>query len=335
MLGYEASPSWLHFGRCTAPVRKKQPANRLRVSLSLLGAVVAILATSGTAPPAVAAARQVEAIEQAGWASRKKVVRLSNGIDLAYVEMGDPKGSPVVLLHGYTDTSRVWTIVAPYLAGHRLLIPDQRGHGQSSKPDCCYAPADFAHDLGLFLDALQVRRAAIVGSSMGSMVAQLFAAEHPERTAAIVLAGSTALSPMKREQPLWSALTSLERPANRDTKFLREWSPSASPTPVDATFVRYFDDEMEDVPAHVWRSVIRELTDFPVARQAADVRSPVLILTGGKDPLFGPEHHHALLKAYPKAEAHVLGDLGHNLVVERPDEVGPLLAKFLRDRPEW
>lgn len=295
--------------------------------MARLWTVAATLCAAALAAPSAFAAPAP--IDQARWADRKQTVQLSSGVAIAYVELGDPKGAPVVLLHGYTDTSRLWSIVAPYLAKHRLIIPDQRGHGASGKPECCYAPADFAYDLKLLLDAMEIRRATIVGSSMGSMVAQLFAAEYPERTAAIALAGSTALAPLDRSQPLWSTLTSLDSPANRNAPFLKEWSPSASPTPVDATFVRHFDAEMAEVPAHVWRGVIRELTAYPVARHAPDVKAPVLILSGGKDPLFGPEHHAALLKAYPAAEAHLLQDLGHNVVVERPQEVGALLDAFL------
>jgi pimeloyl-ACP methyl ester carboxylesterase len=295
----------------------------IRNSVLRLGIVAAMLVAA--AAPGTAAAP----IDQAGWAARKQSVRLGNGMDLAYVEFGNPTGTPVVLLHGYTDTSRVWSIVAPYLAHHRLLIPDQRGHGASSKPECCYALADFAYDLKLFLDAKRIRRAALVGSSMGSMVAQLFAAEYPDRTSAIVLAGSTALAPLQRDLPLWSTLTSTRTPANQNAQFLKEWSPAASPTLVDAELIRHFDAEMAAIPTHVWRGVIRELTGVPVGRHAADVRAPVLILSGGKDPLFGPEHHQALLRAYPAAEAHVLADLGHNLVVERPEQVAPLLRAFL------
>ena len=268
-------------------------------------------------------------IDQSSWTARKQHVRLPNGLDMAYVELGSPRGRPVVLLHGYTDTSRLWTIVAPYLAEHRLLIPDQRGHGDTSKPECCYAPADFAYDLKLFLDALRVPGATVVGSSMGSMVAQLFAAEYPDRVRAIVLAGSTALPPLQRDHWLWPAVTNLQMPANRNAAFLKDWSPSASPTPVDATFVRHFDAEMTAIPATVWRSVIRELAGYPVGRHAADVKVPVLILSGGKDPIFPAEQLAALLKAYPSSEAHVFPDLGHNLVVERPEQGGPVLARFL------
>lgn len=318
--------SALRYQYSASPVQRKTAGLRIKISVMVLGGLLATLVTVGSGPPAFAAP---PAVDQAGWSARKKVATLSDGVDLAYVEMGDPAGPPVVLLHGFTDNSRLWSILVPYLGKYRLLIPDHRGHGASSKPDCCYAPINFVHDLRLFMDALGMRKAAIVGSSMGSMVAQLFAAEHPEQTSAIVLAGSTGLAPMQRDHGLWSVLTNAAQPANADKAFLKVWSPAASPTPVDATFVRYFDAEMAAVPAHVWRAVIRELTDFPVARHAADVRAPVLILSGGKDPVFGPEHHRALQQAYPRAESHLLPDLGHNLVAERPDRVGALLDAFL------
>ena len=272
---------------------------------------------------------QADPIDQAGWAARKQRVTLPNGQDLAYVELGDPAGTPVLLLHGYTDTSRVWTALAPQLAGHRLIVPDQRGHGASEAPACCYAMVDFAEDARLLLDALGIGRAAVVGHSMGSIVAQQLAADHPDRVARLVLIGSTGLPALRRGDPLWTALTTLRTPIASNADFLRQWSAAASPTPVDAFYVRFADPETAAVPPHVWRGVIRELTDLPAARHAGDVRAPVLILSGGRDELFPAAHHHALVAAYPGAQAHVFAELGHNLVVERPHEVGPVLARFL------
>ena len=56
-----------------------------------------------------------------------------------------------------------------------------------------------------------------------------------------------------------------------------------------------------------------------------------MILSGGKDELFPPAHHQALVRAIPHAEARIFPALGHNLNMERPEEVGPALAAFLED----
>ncbi|HEV2746840.1 MAG TPA: alpha/beta hydrolase [Allosphingosinicella sp.] len=276
------------------------------------------------AAPALAAP-----VDQAGWNGRKQTVALPNGTRLAYVEMGDPAGPPLLLLHGYTDTSRSWSLVAPYLPTHRLLMPDQRGHGGSDKPECCYAPSDFAHDARLFLDAMGVERAAVAGHSLGSMVAQTLAAEHPERVSKLILIGSTSLAPVKRGDWLWTEVNGLADPIEPGSRFMREWSPANAPTPVDPGFAAAAMTEILAVPRHVWRGVLRELVDVPVGRLAPDISSPTLILSGGKDPIFPPHHHRALTKALPHAQAHVFAALGHNLNWERPEEVAAAMAEFL------
>ena len=69
----------------------------------------------------------------------------------------------------------------------------------------------------------------------------------------------------------------------------------------------------------------------PVARHAADVRAPVLILSGEKDPLFPAEHHQALVKAFPGAGARVYPGLGHNFLWEQPAEVAQAIVSFIGD----
>jgi pimeloyl-ACP methyl ester carboxylesterase len=300
--------------------------NRVIVATALLFCVLLTLSV----PPAFAQpAPAVQPIDQAGWTARKRTVALPNGVRLAYVEYGNPAGTPLLLLHGFTDSSRVWTMLAPYLAGHRVLIPDQRGHGGSDAPACCYGVSDFAEDARLFLDALQVRRAMVVGHSLGSFVAQALAARNPERVERIALLGSTALAPVRRGDWLWTNVMALTEPVADNREFLAAFSPGASPTPVDPDFVRHSDREMVAVPLHVWRSVARELVEMPAGRHAPDVAAPVLVLSAGADPVFPAEHHRALLAAYPRASGHVFPGLGHNFPVERPAEVGPVLARFL------
>lgn len=285
-------------------------------------------------PAAAQSERPLQPIDQASWAARKRTVRLENGIELAYVEIGSPSAHPVLLLHGYTDSSRVWTLLAPRLRDFRLLIPDQRGHGASSAPTCCYTPSDMAEDARLFLDALGIERASVVGHSMGSMVAQVLAAEHPDRVDRLVLAGSTVLVPVRRGDALFTEIMNLRQPIAANTDFLRAWGPQGSPVPVDPAYIRFAEPEIAATAPHVWRGVLRELVDLPVGRHAPEVRAPVLILSGGKDSLFPAEHHRALLAAYPGAQERVFAQLGHNLVIEHPHEVGPVLARFLaQSRP--
>jgi pimeloyl-ACP methyl ester carboxylesterase len=294
--------------------------SRIRIAFAFLALVFAGLGSANAfAAP----------VDQASWNSLKKEIRLPNGLRLSYVELGNPNGKPLLLLHGYTDSSRSWSLTAPYLGNYRLLIPDQRGHGGSDAPLCCYSTSQFADDARLFLDALGVRRAAVAGHSLGSMVAISFAADHPERVSSLILIGSTAMVPVKRGDWLYSNVADLSAPLDRSSPFLREWHPSNQPTSVDPRFASAVEEEYLTIPLHVWRGVMRELAHVPVGRHAEDVKVPVLLISGGKDPLFPAEHHASLLKAFPHAEERVFKDLGHNPNWERPEEIGPVMAGFL------
>ncbi|MCL4393427.1 MAG: alpha/beta hydrolase [Chloroflexi bacterium] len=97
-------------------------------------------------------------------------------------------GLPIVLLHGLASQSHIFDYVAPLLAARmRVLALDQRGHGESDKPDAGYDFANVTADLFALLDSLRIQRAVILGHSWGGNVALEFAARHPRRALALVL----------------------------------------------------------------------------------------------------------------------------------------------------
>jgi pimeloyl-ACP methyl ester carboxylesterase len=296
--------------------------NRVKLALATLAFVLTAQAAPAPAAP----------VDQAGWASLKKEVRLPNGVKLAYVELGDPDGEPVLLLHGYTDSSRSWSLTAPHLARYRLIIPDQRGHGAADTPLCCYSLSTFADDARQLMDQLKIERAAIVDHSLGSMIAITMAAEYPDRVSAMVLIGSTALAPVKRGEWLYDNVAAMPGQLDPQSQFAKDWHPANQPTRVDPAFAAAVNAELYSIPRHVWRAVMRELAEVPIGRHSADVKAPVLILSGGKDPLFPAQHHAALLKAFPEAEAHVYPELGHNPNWEQPETVARRIDAFLKHR---
>ena len=116
----------------------------LRLALSLIVLLVPVhpVLASGTAPLASPPPLK---IDLDAFDAMKQSMALPDGETLAYIDMGDPKGRAVVLIHGYTDSARDWVPMLPYLAKQfRLILVDIRGHGRSSKPECCYSRLDFA-----------------------------------------------------------------------------------------------------------------------------------------------------------------------------------------------
>lgn len=109
-----------------------------------------------------------------------------NGARLRYLVGG--AGSPVVLLHGFAQTSHMWTPIMPLLARrHTVIVPDLRGAGGSSKPQSGYDKRNMAVDIYQLVKSLGLHRVAIVGHDIGLMVAYAFAAQFPEAAERVVL----------------------------------------------------------------------------------------------------------------------------------------------------
>jgi len=115
----------------------------------------------------------------------------SNGITLAVQAWPDAPAPPertVVCIHGLTSNHTVWLSMADTLApGHRLVAYDLRGRGDSDKPASGYSLAIHGADLLGLLDHFGLRRATLMGHSLGAHIAVAFAAAHPERVARLVL----------------------------------------------------------------------------------------------------------------------------------------------------
>src|SRR5437773_8707163 len=109
-----------------------------------------------------------------------------NGVRLHYFIGG--KGSPVVLLHGYAQTSHMWNPIMPLLAkNHTVIVPDLRGAGGSSKPGSGYDKKNMAADIHALVSSLGFKRASIVGHDIGLMVAYAYAAQFATETERLVL----------------------------------------------------------------------------------------------------------------------------------------------------
>jgi len=112
-----------------------------------------------------------------------KHFRVPGGPTLAYDDAGDPGTTPAVLLHGGGSGRRDWDmfgIAAKLATEHRVLALDQRGHGDSDRTPGAYRLTHYAADLLAFLDGVVGERAALVGHSLGGMVAAQVAGTRPD-----------------------------------------------------------------------------------------------------------------------------------------------------------
>ena len=109
-----------------------------------------------------------------------------NGVKLHYLIAG--KGDPVVLLHGYAETSHMWLpLIAKLADKHTVIAPDLRGFGESAAPSDGYTKAAMARDIHALVKNLKYDRIRLVGHDIGLMVAYAYAAQYPGEVDRLVL----------------------------------------------------------------------------------------------------------------------------------------------------
>lgn len=252
---------------------------------------------------------------------------LRTGPHLAYVEQGPAHGEPVVLLHGYTDSSLSFAPLLPHLPGHwRVLAPDQRGHGASREEGTSYTMADYAADVVAFLDGLGIGRATLVGHSMGSLVAQIVASEHPHRVARLVLVGSMARGGNPATLGLCEDLRQFEQCV--DEAFVRDFQRACLAGPVPEDFFAAVVANSASVPLRVWREALADLVLQDTTGRLAAITAPTLVLWGSQDGFFPREEQEELARGIAQCELRVIEGVGHCPNWERPRLVAGILARF-------
>jgi non-heme chloroperoxidase len=257
--------------------------------------------------------------------------RLGTGVTLHYAERGDQEGEAIVFLHAYTDSwfsfSRVLSLLS---SEYHAFAFDQRGHGDSDKPECCYTVDDFTTDVDAFMDAVGIEAATLVGDSSGGLISQRVALSSPRRVSRLVLMGSpTTLVNNEGVIEKGEEMRALKDPI--PPEFVREFHLSTIRHPVLEEFLSTALTETLKVPARVWRDYFEGvlLTVDDTAR-LGEIDAPTLILWGEWDALLPREEQERRAAAIPQATLKVYPDTGHAVAWERPEWVARDLGAFMK-----
>jgi non-heme chloroperoxidase len=262
-------------------------------------------------------------------------IALPTGVTLQYVERGQQSGAPIVFLHGVTDSWRSFEPVLEHLpATVRSFAVTLRGHGGSSRPTSGYRYADMSEDVRAFMDALNLPAAVVVGHSMGSMVAQRFAIDHPRRVSGLVLMGSFAtLHGHKGVEEFWtSTVSKLTDPI--EPAFARDFQESTLARQIPPHWLDTFAYESLTVPAEIWKALFKGFVETPsFSHELAAVTAPTLIAWGDRDAYASRADQEALRRALPHARLLVYAGGGHAFHWEDPARFAADLVSFIYERP--
>ncbi len=234
-----------------------------------------------------------------------------------YEEYGS--GDPFVMLHGDILNAEVFSPqVAAFRSEYRLIIPERRGHGRTPDLPGDYTYDLFAKDTIAFMDALNLRRAILLGHSGGADIALTVAVSRPDLVSKLIVV---------------SGESSLEMTAEKKAKVLSQTPDEFrkfGPMVADA-YERVTPDGVRRFP--VFFEKIKRLwaTDWKIPdERLRSISAKTLVMLGDHD--FGSvEEAAALSRKIPKARLCVVPGAGHGLMREKAEVVNSVISDFLRD----
>jgi pimeloyl-ACP methyl ester carboxylesterase len=257
------------------------------------------------------------------------MLALPIGVTLPVAMQGDPRGVPVVLLHGLSDSWRAFESLLGHLPEHiRAIAITQRGHGDATRPANGYRARDFAGDLAACLDALGIDAAFIVGASSAGLTAQRFALDHPTRVLGLVFAGAP---PTLRGNPLvqaaWDAtIAHLTDPV--DPAFVRAFQAGTVERPLPPEQFELFVAEALKLPARVWKETVAGLMADDFTADLGAISAPTLVIWGDRDTILDRAGQQAFVAAIPRARLVVYPGAGHAFYWEEPARFAADLEAF-------
>ncbi len=255
------------------------------------------------------------------------------------------QGEPVVLLHGYAETSRMWLpLIKELEKTHTVIAPDLRGSGGSSVPEDGYTKTQMAQDVHGLVESLGYKNVAVVGHDIGLMVAYAYAAQYPNEVTRIALMdaflpGVGDWKSVWLMRDLWHfhfyGTTPLALVKGRErTYFEHFWNDfAADPAHSVSEADRVFYAKSYAKPGHMkagfeyFRAFEQDAKEFD-AYSHTTLTMPMLVIAGGKAS--GQFLIDQAKMVDDDVEGVIVPDSGHWLMEEAPDAVIPRLVKFLK-----
>ena len=261
----------------------------------------------------------------------------ANGINIYYEVHGE--GQPLLLITGLSYTHWAWHRMVPYLAENfQVIVFDNRGAGQTDKPEGPYNVEMMAADTAGLLEALGIEQAAAMGHSLGGFVAQALVLARPELVSKLILAGTSFGGP--NAVPITpEALAVLTDPsidsaeltrrglhiatapgfAERNPAFVEKWLAHRTQKPMAP----------EHYQAQLAVSLALASEEAAFEKHLPQLATPTLLLFGEHDKLMPPGNAELLAEKIPNSTVVILPDAGHQFPLEIPEEAARAVTTFL------
>ena len=261
----------------------------------------------------------------------------TQGISQYYELHGNPANPPVLLVSGLGGTGKSWdTQIERFAAEHYVVVPDQRGTGQSTRTGEGHSTVQLATDIASLIEHLALGPAHVVGASTGAAIAQYLALNHPHTVHTVTLVASFAR---------FDAFMRLAFDARR--KMAAEWDRQAllaayslflfspkytreQPDRVKAWTDRAIAQPTQPLDQEISLKRIDMIGAHDALSRLGDVRQPTLVICGDNDFCTPLPLSQEIAAAIPGAELVVVPDCGHLIEYEKEDDFFEIVAGFIK-----
>ena len=265
---------------------------------------------------------------QAAYDRDTPMSKTRNGdIEIAYLSVGDEQATPILIVMGLSASHRIWDpalINGLMDGGYRVVLLDNRDTGESSRVegkgklwlwwqllksqiglsvDSPYTLADMAGDAVAVLDTLDIEQAHVIGASMGGMIAQIIAYDHPERTKSLTSIMSTTGAPH------------LPPPGKAQREGIDNMNESSADEAARLEALGFFTSALPNQVTAIFNAGDR-------TKQVQQISVPTLVLHGANDPLLPLAHGEFTAENITGSTFKVYQDMAHNM----PDEIIPIMV---------
>jgi 3-oxoadipate enol-lactonase len=259
---------------------------------------------------------------------------LLNGISMNYAERGIPNGLPVIFLHGFPFSHKMWEPQMSMLPQNiRTISYDVRGHGFSDVGDGQYTIEMFVDDLIALLDYLVIERAIVCGLSMGGYIALRVVEQHPERIAGLVLCDTksepdTNEAKIKRTTTLKMIKSSGVHSFAEDFVKSIFWEGTFTNNPAAIEFIKQIIHA--NSPLGICGTLLALASRTDTTPSLPSIHVPTCLIVGEHDKLTPPSAARMMHESIAGSELHILPQAGHMSNLENSKSFNEVLTTFLR-----
>ncbi len=267
----------------------------------------------------------------------RNVARLKS-VDIFYLDTKTPRQT-ILCLHGRWGRAETWyDFICHYGRQYRIIAPDQRGHGLSSKPVGKYSPEEMAEDMVELLADLRIEQAIVVGHSMGGRIAGYLAATHPEIVTALAILDKSASGPATQNTLPIEQIPAID-PLTKDwplpfssrceaKEYIRQQMDS------DLSYEYFMNSLVEEVDGYRMRFSAQAMAANMAYDQSwfhllPSIHCPVLLVRSSSHEAVSDEDFRKMQELIPDCMAREISQPDHNVYLSDKDEFYRYFEEFL------